>query len=210
MRRCARNASGLDGVNCMRPTATCCTSSCRQSPTNVRMPTVAASRTACASRSRFSRPCARAYPAKPALWVPHLRDRLGGRRLGSGKQHRVLESAQDAWLRRDPRLQRRGLVEAADQTRTQLPGGLRTCDQGRHRHDHHRRRTDHGAGTGGGDHRKRRGGRRVSRARMLYDPRWPWHAAAKLGASLPAPKQYWRSHPREHANLFKDAKVGQR
>lgn len=45
---------------------------------------------------------------------------------------------------------------------------------------------------------------------MLYDPRWPWHAAAKLGVSLPAPKQYWRSTPREHAALFKDAKVGQR
>lgn len=45
---------------------------------------------------------------------------------------------------------------------------------------------------------------------MLYDPRWPWHAAAKLGVSLPAPVQYWRSTPREHANLFKDAKVGQR
>lgn len=45
---------------------------------------------------------------------------------------------------------------------------------------------------------------------MLYDPRWPWHAAAKLGVSLPAPRQYWRSNPREHANLFKDAKVGQR
>mgnify|MGYP000887218784 CR=1 FL=1 len=45
---------------------------------------------------------------------------------------------------------------------------------------------------------------------MLYDPRWPWHAAAKLGVSLPAPKQYWRSNPREHADLFKDAKVGMR
>ena len=45
---------------------------------------------------------------------------------------------------------------------------------------------------------------------MLYDPRWPWHAAAKLGASLPAPVQYWRSTPREHPNLFKDVKVGQR
>jgi 2,4-dienoyl-CoA reductase-like NADH-dependent reductase (Old Yellow Enzyme family) len=45
---------------------------------------------------------------------------------------------------------------------------------------------------------------------MLYDPRWPWHAAAKLGVSLPAPKQYWRSNPREHASLFKDVKIGQR
>jgi len=45
---------------------------------------------------------------------------------------------------------------------------------------------------------------------ILYDPRWPWHAAAKLGANVIAPKQYWRSQPREHANLFKDASFGQR
>ncbi len=30
---------------------------------------------------------------------------------------------------------------------------------------------------------------------MLYDPRWPWHAAAKLGASVHAPNQYLRSQP---------------
>ena len=45
---------------------------------------------------------------------------------------------------------------------------------------------------------------------MLYDPRWPWHAAAKLGVSLPAAVQYWRSNPREYPNLFQGAKVGQR
>ncbi|GAC1337333.1 MAG: NADH:flavin oxidoreductase/NADH oxidase [Beijerinckiaceae bacterium] len=51
----------------------------------------------------------------------------------------------------------------------------------------------------------------VSMARaMLYDPRWPWHAAAKLGASVSAPKQYWRSQPREYAGLFASAKYGQR
>jgi 2,4-dienoyl-CoA reductase-like NADH-dependent reductase (Old Yellow Enzyme family) len=38
---------------------------------------------------------------------------------------------------------------------------------------------------------------------MLYDPRWPWHAAAKLGAQVDAPKQYWRSQPQAHKNLFK-------
>ena len=38
---------------------------------------------------------------------------------------------------------------------------------------------------------------------MLYDPRWPWHAAAKLGAQVFAPKQYLRSQPRELNNLFK-------
>ena len=43
----------------------------------------------------------------------------------------------------------------------------------------------------------------VSLARaMLYDPRWPWHAAAKLGAQVEAPKQYWRSQPRQYKDLF--------
>jgi len=45
---------------------------------------------------------------------------------------------------------------------------------------------------------------------MLYDPRWPWHAAAKLGASVDAPRQYWRSQPREFKTLFKNASFGQR
>ncbi len=35
---------------------------------------------------------------------------------------------------------------------------------------------------------------------MLYDPRWPWHAAAELGAQISAPPQYWRSGP---ASIFK-------
>jgi len=38
---------------------------------------------------------------------------------------------------------------------------------------------------------------------MLYDPRWPWHAAAKLGAQVEAPSQYWRSQPVGLKNLFK-------
>ncbi|MDF3836309.1 NADH:flavin oxidoreductase/NADH oxidase [Cupriavidus basilensis] len=51
----------------------------------------------------------------------------------------------------------------------------------------------------------------VSLARaMLYDPRWPWHAAARLGAQVHAPKQYWRSQPREYKDLFIDASFGQR
>lgn len=45
---------------------------------------------------------------------------------------------------------------------------------------------------------------------MLYDPRWPWHAAARLGGSVNAPKQYWRSQPREFKDLFRDAAFGQR
>jgi 2,4-dienoyl-CoA reductase-like NADH-dependent reductase (Old Yellow Enzyme family) len=37
---------------------------------------------------------------------------------------------------------------------------------------------------------------------MLYDPRWPWHAAARLGASVKAPPQYMRCPPRQYGNLF--------
>jgi len=45
---------------------------------------------------------------------------------------------------------------------------------------------------------------------MLFDPRWPWHAAAELGAQVSAPEQYWRSEPHEFKGLFKDAKLGAR
>ena len=45
---------------------------------------------------------------------------------------------------------------------------------------------------------------------MLYNPRWPWHAAAKLGGQVDAPKQYWRSPPRGLSNLFGEIKIGQR
>jgi 2,4-dienoyl-CoA reductase-like NADH-dependent reductase (Old Yellow Enzyme family) len=37
---------------------------------------------------------------------------------------------------------------------------------------------------------------------MLYDPRWPWHAAAHLGARVKAPDQYLRSQPRRFEDLF--------
>ncbi|GEP00469.1 NADH:flavin oxidoreductase/NADH oxidase [Methylobacterium haplocladii] len=51
----------------------------------------------------------------------------------------------------------------------------------------------------------------ISLARaMLYDPRWPWHAAAELGAQVRAPKQYWRCQPRALKDLFKDTQFGQR
>ncbi|WP_028714083.1 NADH:flavin oxidoreductase/NADH oxidase [Paracoccus sp. J55] len=38
---------------------------------------------------------------------------------------------------------------------------------------------------------------------VLYDPRWPWHAAAKLGASVTAPPQFWRSQPSGLRDLFR-------
>jgi 2,4-dienoyl-CoA reductase-like NADH-dependent reductase (Old Yellow Enzyme family) len=45
---------------------------------------------------------------------------------------------------------------------------------------------------------------------MLWDPRWPWHAAAALGAQVLAPPQYWRSAPREAAGALANAKIGMR
>jgi 2,4-dienoyl-CoA reductase-like NADH-dependent reductase (Old Yellow Enzyme family) len=37
---------------------------------------------------------------------------------------------------------------------------------------------------------------------ILYDPRWPWHAAAELGGQVRVPKQYLRSEPRRLEGLF--------
>ncbi|MGH6861281.1 MAG: NADH:flavin oxidoreductase/NADH oxidase [Phyllobacterium sp.] len=37
---------------------------------------------------------------------------------------------------------------------------------------------------------------------ILYDPRWPWHAAASLGAQVTAAPQYLRCQPRTHPDLF--------
>jgi hypothetical protein len=36
---------------------------------------------------------------------------------------------------------------------------------------------------------------------ILYDPRWPWHAAAHFGARVSAP-QYLRSQPSRYRDLF--------
>lgn len=37
---------------------------------------------------------------------------------------------------------------------------------------------------------------------ILYDPHWPWHAAAHFGASVAAPPQYLRSQPTQFPNLL--------
>lgn len=45
---------------------------------------------------------------------------------------------------------------------------------------------------------------------MLYDPRWAWHAAAELGATVDAPPQYWRALPHGQAGLFSEIVQGSR
>lgn len=37
---------------------------------------------------------------------------------------------------------------------------------------------------------------------VLYDPRWPWHAAAHFGAQVKVPPQYLRSQPRRFRDLL--------
>jgi 2,4-dienoyl-CoA reductase-like NADH-dependent reductase (Old Yellow Enzyme family) len=37
---------------------------------------------------------------------------------------------------------------------------------------------------------------------ILYNPRWPWHAAAHFGAQVKVPDQYLRSQPRQYPDLF--------
>lgn len=49
----------------------------------------------------------------------------------------------------------------------------------------------------------------IARA-ALFEPHWPWRAAAELGAQVVAPPQYWRSQPRELKALFGDARIGAR
>ncbi|MHB8495876.1 MAG: NADH:flavin oxidoreductase/NADH oxidase [Casimicrobiaceae bacterium] len=45
---------------------------------------------------------------------------------------------------------------------------------------------------------------------FLWDPRWPWHAAAALGAAVTPPPQYLRSAPRAATVVFGGARIGQR
>ena len=45
---------------------------------------------------------------------------------------------------------------------------------------------------------------------FLWNPRWPWHAAAALGAKVSGPKQYWRSAPQGTPPPFKGFRHGQR
>ena len=49
----------------------------------------------------------------------------------------------------------------------------------------------------------------IARA-MLYNPRWPWHAAAQLNATIEAPPQYWRAPPYRYKDIFRNVTFGAR
>ncbi|MEP7180937.1 MAG: NADH:flavin oxidoreductase/NADH oxidase [Betaproteobacteria bacterium] len=45
---------------------------------------------------------------------------------------------------------------------------------------------------------------------LLLDPRWPWRAAAELGATVRGAPQYWRALPKALAGVFGAARTAQR
>ena len=40
---------------------------------------------------------------------------------------------------------------------------------------------------------------------MIFDPRWPWHAAVALEANIEIPAPYWRCVPGSQAHRFTPA-----
>ena len=92
---------------------------------------------------------------------------------------------------------------AEDPGRTELPGAARPRRQSRRRRADRRSGADHRVRSGRGD-RGTGDADLVALARtVLYDPRWPWHAAARFRrAASERPKQYLRSQPRHVRGLF--------
>jgi 2,4-dienoyl-CoA reductase-like NADH-dependent reductase (Old Yellow Enzyme family) len=45
---------------------------------------------------------------------------------------------------------------------------------------------------------------------LLYQPRWPWQAAAALGGRVQAAEPYWRCLPREAKDIFGNVRIGMR
>ena len=137
-----------------------------------------------------------AFPARPAGQHARFRHRLGRGRLGYRADHRLCPGAGGTRLQRHPCIERRLDAGAADPGRAELSGAAGARREAGDQHADHRCRPDHRGfeqaeaivGTGDAD--------LVALARaILYDPRWPWHAAAHLGATVKAPKQYLRSQP---------------
>src|SRR5207249_9669625 len=105
---------------------------------------------------------------------------------------------------------RREFTAAENPSRPRLPGSFRRSCEAGCRSQHH---------GGGSCHRSAQAEEIVASGKadlvalaraMLYDPRWGWHAAAELGASVFAPPQYWRSQPSTQKSLFGATTFGTR
>ena len=122
-----------------------------------------------------------AFPADKPVGVG-LGDRLGRGRLGRRADDRLRARVEEARRRLDRRVVRRRVAVAADHARARLSGAVRAGDQGGHGVTTmavglitEPEQAEEIVASGKAD--------LVAMARgMLYDPRWPWHAAAELGA----------------------------
>ena len=146
-----------------------------------------------------------AFPVGAPVSDARVGHRLGRGRMGHRADRRVRAGARGTWMRGDPRVERRAHAGAADpvgpgyqvplaravKAATSMPVvavGLITDYV----------QAEAIVATGDAD--------LIALARaILYDPRWPWHAAAHFGAPVKAPKQYLRSQPRQFPHLFEFA-----
>ena len=168
----------------MARTATCCTSSSRPSPTSAATSTAAALRTACASRSRSFDAVRADLPAdsrsgcasRRPTGLPEGWDIEGTVALSTALKARGCAAIH---------VTTGGVRRTGHQTRPGLSGALRATGKGRGGLPSiavglitEPEQAEAIIANGEAD--------AVSLARaMLYDPRWPWHAAAKLGGRLP-------------------------
>ena len=139
-----------------------------------------------------------AFPADKPVWARISATDWVARRLGHRRHGRAVAGAEGARLRRDPRLERRRLAAAEDHARPRLPGAVRAARQGRGRPADDRRRPDHRARAGRGDHRQRRGRRRLARPRHALRPALA--VACRGRSSAPASPRRTSTGARSRAN----------
>ena len=207
----ARGPAGSRGrADPCAPMAICCTSSCRRSPTGA--PTNMAARLE--NRMRFPLEVfdavRAAFPVRSPGHHAGLGDRLGRRRLGHRADDRLCASSRSSaaaprihvssggsgiqrsrsrWVRAT-RCRSRALSKQATSACPSIAVGMITEFE----------QAEAIVGTGDAD-LDRLGSRTI-----LYDPRWPWHAAAHFGETVSAPDQYLRCQPRQFRSLFESVR----
>ena len=206
----APSGSASTPSRCTAPTAICCISSCRRSPTSAPINMAARWKTGCAFRWKCSTRCARRFrpTSRSACGFPSTDWVEGGWDLAQ-----TIEFAKE--------LKKRGVdwIDASSGGVSPLqkiplgPGyqvpfaqaikeatGVTTIAVGLITEA---RQAEEIVASGKAD--------MVALARgMLYDPRWGWHAAAELGGEVEAPPQYWRSQPSTQKALFGATTFGTR
>ena len=182
----------------------CCISFSRPWPTSAKTTMAAASKTECVFPSKYSMPSARAFPVERPVsmrvsgtdWAEggwDLEQTIAFAKALAARGCNAIHvssggmtPAQKIPVGPSYQVPLARAVKAATNLPTVAVGLITGYDQ-----------AEAVIGTGDADF--------VALARtILYDPRWPWHAAAHLGATVKAPKQYLRSQPSRHRHLFDD------